>query len=60
MAKAGQAPAQENHRVSLVTGRLRAGLIIVLLLLTMLGVRLFQVQAVALARDTMQRLRRVL
>ena len=46
MAKAGQAPAEENHRVSLVTGRLRAGMIIVLLLLTMLGVRLFQVQAV--------------
>lgn len=46
MAKAGQAPAQENHRVSLVTGRLRTGLIIVLVLLTVLGVRLFQVQGV--------------
>ncbi|WP_312178657.1 penicillin-binding protein 2 [Arthrobacter sp.] len=44
MAKAAKTPAQD-HRVSLVSGRLRAGLIIALVLLTVLGVRLFQVQA---------------
>ncbi|WP_318241928.1 peptidoglycan D,D-transpeptidase FtsI family protein [Arthrobacter gallicola] len=44
MAKAGQTPAPEDHRVSLVSSRLRAGLVIALVLLTVLGVRLFQVQ----------------
>jgi len=44
VAKAAKTPAQD-HRVSLVSGRLRAGLIIALVLLTVLGVRLFQVQA---------------
>ena len=43
MAKAAKTPAQD-HRVSLVSGRLRAGLIMALVLLTVLGVRLFQVQ----------------
>ncbi|WP_246168516.1 peptidoglycan D,D-transpeptidase FtsI family protein [Arthrobacter luteolus] len=44
MARAGQTPAPEDHRVFLVSGRLRAGLVIALVLLTVLGVRLFQVQ----------------
>ncbi|UPO77946.1 penicillin-binding protein 2 [Arthrobacter sp. Helios] len=44
MARAGQTPAPEDHRVFLVSGRLRAGLVIALVLLTLLGVRLFQVQ----------------
>ncbi|GAA3288665.1 peptidoglycan D,D-transpeptidase FtsI family protein [Arthrobacter citreus] len=37
---------RNNHRVAIVTGRLRTGLILALVLLTVLGVRLFQVQAV--------------
>ncbi|WP_237687520.1 peptidoglycan D,D-transpeptidase FtsI family protein [Arthrobacter jiangjiafuii] len=45
MAKA-QGPTRDNHRVAVVTGRLRTGLILALVLLTVLGVRLFQVQAV--------------
>ncbi|MFZ3452778.1 peptidoglycan D,D-transpeptidase FtsI family protein [Arthrobacter sp. 7Tela_A1] len=45
MAKA-KTPAPEDHRVSLVSRRLRAGMIIALSLLLVLGVRLFQVQAV--------------
>ncbi|MET4061350.1 cell division protein FtsI (penicillin-binding protein 3) [Arthrobacter sp. UYP6] len=44
MAKA-QGPGRDNHRVAVVTGRLRTGLILALVLLTVLGVRLFQVQA---------------
>ncbi|MCQ2001252.1 peptidoglycan D,D-transpeptidase FtsI family protein [Arthrobacter zhaoxinii] len=35
----------DNHRVAIVTGRLRTGLILALVLLVALGVRLFQVQA---------------
>ena len=41
-----QGPARDNHRVGVVTGRLRTGLILALVLLTVLGLRLFQVQAV--------------
>ena len=44
MAKA-QGPTRDNHRVALVTGRLRTGLILALVLLTVLGALLFQVQA---------------
>ena len=44
MAKAAKTPAQD-HRVSLVSGRLLAWLNIALVLLTVLGVRLFHVQA---------------
>lgn len=40
-----QTSGPDNHRVSLVTGRLRTGLILALVLLTVLGLRLFQVQA---------------
>lgn len=40
-----KAQGRENHRVAVVTGRLRTGLILALILLTGLGVRLFQVQA---------------
>ncbi|MCC3264494.1 peptidoglycan D,D-transpeptidase FtsI family protein [Arthrobacter gengyunqii] len=44
MAKV-QGSGRGNHRVAVVTGRLRTGLILALVLLTVLGVRLFQVQA---------------
>ena len=37
---------RDNHRVAIVTGRLRTGLILALVMLTVLGVRLFYVQAV--------------
>ena len=43
MAKA-QGPGRDTHRVAIVTGRLRTGLILTLVLLTVLGVRLFHVQ----------------
>ncbi|UWX98241.1 penicillin-binding protein 2 [Arthrobacter zhaoxinii] len=36
----------DNHRVAIVTGRLRTGLILALVLLVALGVRLFHVQAI--------------
>ena len=39
-----QGPTRDDHRVAIVTGRLRTGLILALVLLTVLGVRLFQVQ----------------
>ncbi|MDM7988898.1 penicillin-binding protein 2 [Arthrobacter sp. zg-Y877] len=40
-----QTSGPDNHRVAIVTGRLRAGLILALAVLTILGLKLFHVQA---------------